>query len=91
MTDYTNNKLILGAELAKAEGEVIWRSPSNIALIKYWGKHGKQLPRNPSVSFTLTNAFTDTKIEYRPKEDNDDAIRMEFYFGGRKMRHLGIK
>lgn len=82
MTDYANNKLILGSELTKAEGDVIWRSPSNIALVKYWGKHGRQLPGNPSVSFTLTNAFTDTRIEYRPKEDNSDEIRLVFYFGG---------
>src|SRR5688500_19101785 len=35
-----------------------WRSPSNIALIKYWGKHGIQLPRNPSLSFTLSACHT---------------------------------
>jgi len=35
-----------------------WRSPSNIALIKYWGKHGLQLPRNPSLSFTLSACYT---------------------------------
>ena len=26
--------------------QITWRSPSNIAIIKYWGKHGVQLPRN---------------------------------------------
>src|SRR5688500_7201680 len=36
-----------------------WRSPSNIALVKYWGKHGVQLPRNPSLSFTLSACHTD--------------------------------
>ncbi len=35
-----------------------WRSPSNIALIKYWGKHGLQLPQNPSLSFTLSACHT---------------------------------
>jgi diphosphomevalonate decarboxylase len=35
-----------------------WRSPSNIALIKYWGKHSLQLPRNPSLSFTLSVCHT---------------------------------
>ena len=35
-----------------------WRSPSNIALIKYWGKYGLQLPRNPSLSFTLSACHT---------------------------------
>ncbi|MBC7885694.1 MAG: diphosphomevalonate decarboxylase, partial [Saprospiraceae bacterium] len=41
-----------------------WQSPSNIAIIKYWGKHGRQLPNNPSVSFTLTTAATQTCIEW---------------------------
>tara|TARA_B110000467_G_scaffold13636_1_gene11583 strand:- start:242 stop:511 length:270 start_codon:yes stop_codon:yes gene_type:complete len=29
-----------------------WKAPSNIALVKYWGKYGEQLPKNPSLSFT---------------------------------------
>lgn len=33
-------------------------APSNIALIKYWGKTGNQLPCNPSLSMTLTHAKT---------------------------------
>ena len=41
-------------------GALRWRSPSNIALVKYWGKYGDQLPRNASVSFTLQGAATDT-------------------------------
>lgn len=40
-----------------------WRSPSNIALIKYWGKHGIQLPRNPSLSFTLSACHTDMNLK----------------------------
>ena len=40
-----------------------WRSPSNIALIKYWGKHGIQLPRNPSLSFTLSACHTDMTVK----------------------------
>ncbi len=48
------------------EGKVTWESPSNIALVKYWGKYGEQLPKNPSVSFTLNNCKTTTTLEYRP-------------------------
>ncbi len=48
------------------EGEVAWRSPSNIALVKYWGKYGRQLPSNPSVSFTLKNAHTNMRMSYKP-------------------------
>ena len=39
-----------------------WRSPSNIALIKYWGKHGLQLPHNPSLSFTLSACHTNMTL-----------------------------
>lgn len=43
-----------------------WQSPSNIALIKYWGKYGIQLPRNPSLSFTLSACHTNMKVEITP-------------------------
>ncbi len=43
-----------------------WRSPSNIALIKYWGKHGLQLPRNPSLSFTLSACHTNMTLAVEP-------------------------
>jgi diphosphomevalonate decarboxylase len=45
-------------------GLVAWRSPSNIALIKYWGKRDFQLPQNPSLSFVLDKSFTETSLEY---------------------------
>jgi len=45
-------------------GETRWNSPSNIALVKYWGKYGRQIPANPSVSFTLKNAHSLTTIKY---------------------------
>lgn len=48
-------------------GEVSWQSPSNIALVKYWGKYGNQLPKNPSISFTLKNCHTQTSLFYKPK------------------------
>ncbi len=51
-----------------------WASPSNIALIKYWGKHGLQLPSNPSISFTLNACRTETRLELHPK--GDQAIRV---------------
>ena len=37
----------------KENGEITWRAPSNIALVKYWGKKEHQIPANPSISFTL--------------------------------------
>jgi diphosphomevalonate decarboxylase len=47
-----------------------WRSPSNIALIKYWGKHGLQLPRNPSLSFTLSACHTVMRLAVTPDADS---------------------
>ena len=49
-----------------------WESPSNIALVKYWGKMGIQLPANPSISFTLNEAKTITKVSLEEKTTKDD-------------------
>lgn len=54
-----------------------WQSPSNIALVKYWGKHGRQLPNNPSVSFTLDTAATRTFISW---ENYNKFGRVELSF-----------
>ncbi len=64
-------------------GLVGWRSPSNIALVKYWGKYGHQLPRNPSISFTLSQAFTETIIQYESIDYDLDQIQIDFYFEGK--------
>ena len=45
-------------------GYVTYASPSNIALVKYWGKKEHQIPENPSISFTLNNCKTITKLSY---------------------------
>jgi diphosphomevalonate decarboxylase len=45
---------------------VEWSSPSNLAIVKYWGKKGVQEPLNPSISFTLNNSQTKTKITAEP-------------------------
>lgn len=44
----------------------VWQSPSNIALLKYWGKHDGQLPVNPSLSFSLSEAYSTTKLTAFP-------------------------
>ena len=49
-----------------------WQSPSNIALIKYWGKYANQIPANPSISFTLDNCKTTTEVSLHDKEVDDD-------------------
>lgn len=54
-----------------------WRSPSNIALIKYWGKHGLQLPRNPSLSFTLSACNTEMRMEVTTSSSPSLEVRYE--------------
>ena len=48
-------------------GTVTWSSPSNIALVKYWGKKKNQIPENPSISFTLSNCKTITTVQFFKK------------------------
>ncbi|MNK47220.1 hypothetical protein D3C87_660260 [compost metagenome] len=51
-------------------GSFEWSAPSNIALVKYWGKKENQVPANPSISFTLNNCKTITKLSFDKKENN---------------------
>ncbi|APY08033.1 diphosphomevalonate decarboxylase [Winogradskyella sp. J14-2] len=68
---------------------VKWESPSNIALVKYWGKKENQIPENPSISFTLSNCKTITKLTYT-KRDLSTALKVtsdfsfDVYFEGEK-------
>ncbi len=71
---------------------ISWRSPSNIALVKYWGKHGVQLPRNPSISFTLQNAYTETRIDYATRSSGaKQNIDLQFFFEGQANEAFGAK
>ena len=83
MQDYRNEKLIIDPDNIKY-GTVSWLSPSNIALVKYWGKHGTQLPMNPSISLTLSTSHTQTKIEYGPRKDMSLPLEFSFEFEGKE-------
>ncbi len=54
-----------------------WRSPSNIALVKYWGKKGHQLPANPSLSMTLKECFTETEVKFESAPKLFVAVEFE--------------
>nr|WP_321233031.1 diphosphomevalonate decarboxylase [uncultured Psychroserpens sp.] len=53
-------------------GSVTWSSPSNIALVKYWGKKEHQIPENPSISFTLDYCKTTTTLSFSKQEDTSE-------------------
>lgn len=56
-----------------------WKSPSNIALVKYWGKkpEGTQMPSNASISFTLNNCATTTKLTLVEQADLEITVLLE--------------
>ena len=74
------------------KGSFQWSSPSNIALVKYWGKKdnhpspkgklAKQIPANPSVSFTLNNCKTISKLAFAKKE-TQDRFSFDLLFEGK--------
>ena len=60
-----------------------WQTPSNIALVKYWGKSNPQIPKNASISFTLNNCHTITTIKFEKKEKTS-SVDFELFFEGKQ-------
>ncbi|MGT2636632.1 diphosphomevalonate decarboxylase [Streptococcus ratti] len=62
-----------------AEKSVKVKSYANIAIIKYWGKANaeKMIPSTSSISLTLENMYTETKLSLLPDADAD-----AFYIDG---------
>ncbi len=64
---------------ASYDYRISWKAPSNIALVKYWGKKGQQLPENSSLGLTLRSCYTQTNLCVT------GAMRgVEFTYKGRK-------
>ena len=62
-------------------GSFSWSAPSNIALVKYWGKKENQIPANPSISFTLNNCKTITKLGFEKRHfGKQNEINSKFSF-----------
>jgi len=62
------------------KGNFIFSAPSNIALVKYWGKKDNQIPANPSLSFTLSNCKTITSLSFEAKDTK--GISFDLFFEG---------
>lgn len=65
------------------KGKVTWKAPSNIALVKYWGKLADQVPANPSISFTLDACATTTTVSYQKRKSNAEGFSFDLLFEGR--------
>ncbi|WP_340077358.1 diphosphomevalonate decarboxylase [Leptobacterium sp. I13] len=64
-------------------GTVAWKAPSNIALVKYWGKKANQIPANPSISFTLSNCTTATEVTFNKLPKKTESYSFELFFEGK--------
>ncbi|GGH77449.1 diphosphomevalonate/mevalonate 3,5-bisphosphate decarboxylase family protein [Phaeocystidibacter marisrubri] len=62
--------------------KVAWQSPSNIALVKYWGKKAGQIPANASISFTLDQCHTRTEVRWEQIEATGAPFHFEIYVDG---------
>lgn len=67
--------------------ECKWRSPANIAFVKYWGKKGHQIPANPSLSMTLKECFTETKVQF----SEADSLSVELLLEGKNEERFAAK
>ena len=66
--------------MPQSQGRVAWEAPANIALVKYWGKFGNQLPQNPSVSMTLSKSVTTTSVQWKAAGGDPE---ISFLFDGK--------
>ena len=72
-------------------GTASWQAPSNIALVKYWGKRQGQLPTNPSVSFTLETSATRTSLNYQRVSVPSKFPLFRIYLDGIAAPHFAAK
>jgi diphosphomevalonate decarboxylase len=74
-------------DLVPKDFEATWRSPSNIAFVKYWGKKGHQIPANPSLSMTLKECFTETQVVFAPSEQ----LQVKLFLDGSEEEKFALK
>lgn len=79
---------ILSEKIEKAT--FTWQTPSNIALVKYWGKSNPQIPKNASISFTLNNCHTITTIDFL-KSEKSEKVDFDLFFEGKEKEEFKPK
>lgn len=87
---YKEQAGLLTARQLTGAGTIAWECPSNIALIKYWGKKSGQLPINPSLSFTLSHATTRLSLEYEVIREGRQP-EVTYFFEGKPQKPFGDK
>ncbi len=67
-------------------GVVTKKSFSNIALIKYWGKKKNkiQIPLNSSISYSLVDVYTVTRLIYHLKKRKERNFSVRVFFSGKE-------
>lgn len=83
-----SNNLFVMKEVRQKENICCWESPANIALVKYWGKKGDQIPANPSISLTLKKSVTKTTLSW-PKKDVGRSMGLKYFFN--RERHKAFE
>ena len=73
-----NEKDFIFSKDIELDGIVKWTAPSNIAIVKYWGKLENQIPQNPSISLTLNESITTTSLSLKPKSNTNSNLKFEF-------------
>lgn len=61
----------------RLNSDLKWTAPSNIALVKYWGKKSNQIPCNPSLSVTLKKSTTTTSLKLIERGDSWIDFKLE--------------
>jgi diphosphomevalonate decarboxylase len=72
------DQFLVKSELKRIDkASFTWQTPSNIALVKYWGKSNPQIPKNASISFTLNNCHTITTVDFAHKQSSELDLESE--------------
>ena len=85
------DQFLVKSELKRIDkASFTWQTPSNIALVKYWGKSNPQIPKNASISFTLNNCHTITTVDFAHKQsseldlESEKVVTFNLFFEGKQ-------